>query len=293
MSLSDYISGKRRDGTVSVSTSYIRESLRDILLAARSGAEVHRTTANIPALAEALMLVGYPRNGRLLFHVENPSDREFSEEYTRLLRWCQEPRVTEASSAVSRLASDVGFMRSSYFLGESIDIHTVDESVDILSRFASENCERVRDILEDAMPEMDIETRSLLVCAHSDSVCKIATRDGSLVVERRGGHYSAKEVSGSEALVISEAIRRGMGEYRTMFFSVPARSRGVVSENIRRMYLGKPHGTIAECLFKKPKEAPPGHELWSMSVRGSEVSRCYGCYWLNETARPRIVRSVT
>lgn len=291
--MSDYISGKRRDGTVSVSTSYIRESLRDIILAARSGAEVHRMTTNIPALAEALMLVGYPRQSRLLFHVENPSDREFSEEYTRLLRWCQEPRTPMASSAVSSLASDVGFMRSSYFLGESVGIDAVDESVDILSRFASENCERVRDILEDAMPDMDIETRSLLVCAHSDSVCKIATRDGSLVVERSGGSYAAKEVSGGEALVVSEAIKRGMVDYRTMFFSVPTRNRSVVSENIRRMYLGKPHGRIAECLFREPKEAPPSHELWSMSVRGSEVSRCYGCYWLNETARPRIVRSVT
>ena len=292
MSLSDYISGKKRAVGVGVSTSYIKDSLRDSLVAAKSGADLHRATLSIDIMSEALCLIGYPRASRLLYHIENPSEREFSEEYANFLRWCGIPRSREASSAISRLAADVGRMRSSYFLGDSFGMDVVNESVEMLSGFASEHCERVKDIIENSVSDMDIETGSLLICAHSESLCKIATNDGSLLVERSGNIYTACEASGKDACSLAECVNRHMRDYSTMYFTVPLRAKEAVSESIRRMYLGKPHGRIAECLSNKPMDVQPDHELWSMSVRGSEVSRSYGVYWLNETARPRIVRAV-
>lgn len=290
-SLKEYLESKASTAKIGISTSFLTETLHDRFVSMRSSRELHAEVClRLPLISDCLVRIGYEGANSLLFHLENPADEDFSQEYTRFLEWSSIPRSKPHADAIRKIAQSMGVVKSLFFLGESIGMDEVNSCVDMVVSFAEDTCETVRDVLQSRISGMELQDNSILVCAMDESRCKMATSDGSLLVERCGGRMVACEASGARAAEIARVINESMNCYRTMFFSVENRKATVVSEDVRRMYLGLQHGNIAECLHTCHTESEPGWQTWSMSVKSTDVVRCLGCYWLTESARPRIVR---
>ncbi len=264
MSLKDYIERKSNKPNIVLSINDYAEMLRENLLSLKNKQDLYNILFDINDLSKSLNRISYPRTNELIFHVSMEEINKFKDEYSLFLDWCKKNK----NENVKNIEMLITNLRSFQFMNEDVSLEDIEFIVEYKCRKARENIKKIIDFITEENQfqsedvkinvisdrEFYIESASFKFSVYFDKTIKFETKENNESID-----------------FIRKQFLNFDDKFKMLYFLSNKKNRGYITENIRKMYLGKIYDAFHFEFFSEKKIPNENEDLWCMKIKNKYV----------------------